>query len=99
MDSASVLLDVLRLMINPLKISEADAVNLFDGLSFQQQAVAKMVAAGFQAPYIAGILNISASTVRKHREIAARNMGVHNSYGLAAIVCVAVRAKSNEEAL
>lgn len=78
-------------MINPIVISEEEAVLLFQCLTPQEKRVAAMVAGGFQAPAIADFLGLSESTIRKHRDNAVKGVGVRNSYALAALCCVALR--------
>ena len=79
-------------MINPIAISEDEAIDLYSCLTPQEKRVSAMVAAGFQAPAIAGFLGLSESTIRKHRDNAVKRIGVRNSYALAALCCVALRA-------
>jgi len=79
-------------MLNPIAIDEEEAIDLYSCLTPQEKRVAAMVAGGFQAPAIAGFLGLSASTIRKHRDNAVKRLGVRNSYALAALCCVALRA-------
>jgi DNA-binding NarL/FixJ family response regulator len=79
-------------MINPIAIDEDEAIDLYSCLTPQEKRVSAMVAGGFQAPAIAGFLGLSESTIRKHRDNAVKRLGVRNSYALAAICCVALRA-------
>ena len=79
-------------MLNPIAIDEEEAIERFQCLTPQEKRVAAMVAGGFQAPAIAGFLDLSESTIRKHRDNAVKRLGVRNSYALAATCCVALRA-------